>query len=667
VLWRELLVGLAVFGVYTAVAAVNWPGRRPSAVEHAGQIADLERFLHLDLERPLNSWLADHQLIRAIANYEYAFTYIISAFLLLGWLYLRQPVLYRWARSSFIVLNLIGIACFALYPLAPPRLMPGMGFIDTVAGGHTWGSWGSGFVDHANELAAMPSLHFAWALWVSVVLALISGTLRTQLVSGAHVLVTLFVILATANHYLFDALGGAVLVLGSTKIASLLSDRAGTNPWRERRVAAVDAFFLHVESPTAAQHVGGVVLLDLADSPNSAPSRDELEALVRSRLEYLPRFRQRLAWTSSWRRPRWVDAAEIDWNWHIAARDLWTPAGAPGGLDALGSLVGELEAVPLPRDRPLWRLIVAHGVTANRSAVILIVHHVVADGFGTVAQALHLLEPALPARPAGSTAGPGPIKTLVATAVGLAQLATEGRPREGLPVAEDPKRAFGMVTLPLAEVRVAAQSLGARVSDVLLCVVAGGLARVLDATSRPAIHELRTSVPLTVRAPEDAIEGNITGAVMLDLPLDLQPESERLAEIARRSGRLRNGTRALASRFVMNTVGELLPPIVHAQFSRTVYGRRYFHAIVSNMPGPDVQLSMAGLRLDRAFPMLPLAPGTGLAVGALGWTGQLCLGISAHPSLVADIGVLESAVTAAFAELRSAAADNRIAQQPAGP
>ncbi|MCW2493726.1 MAG: putative superfamily protein, partial [Frankiales bacterium] len=264
-------MGLAVFGVYTAVAAANWPGRRPSAVVHAGQISDLERFLHLDLERPLNSWLAGHQLIRVISNYEYAFTYIISAFLLLGWLYLRQPVLYRWARSSFVVLNLIGIACFALYPLAPPRLMPEMGFIDTVARGHTWGSWGSGFVDHANEVAAMPSLHFAWALWVSVVLALISGTLRTQLVSGAHVLVTLFVILATANHYLFDALGGAVLVLGSTRIASLLSDRAGTNPWRERRVAAVDAFFLHVESPTAAQHVGGVVLLDLGGSPNSAP------------------------------------------------------------------------------------------------------------------------------------------------------------------------------------------------------------------------------------------------------------------------------------------------------------------------------------------------------------------------------------------------------------
>jgi hypothetical protein len=85
------------------------------------------------------------------------------------------------------------------------------------------------------------------------------------------------------------------------------------------------------------------------------------------------------------------------------------------------------------------------------------------------------------------------------------------------------------------------------------------------------------------------------------------------------------------------------------------------------MPGPDVQLSMAGLRLDRAFPLLPLAPGTGLAVGALGWSGQLCLGISAHPSLVPDIGVLESAVSAAFAELRSAAAANLMAQHSSRP
>ena len=110
-----------------------------------------------------------------MANYEYAYTYVLSAFLLLGWLWWRRPDVYRWARTSFVWLNLLGIACFALYPLAPPRLLAGAGFVDTVLRGGTVGSWGSPLVAHANQVAAMPSLHVAWALWVSVVLALVHG------------------------------------------------------------------------------------------------------------------------------------------------------------------------------------------------------------------------------------------------------------------------------------------------------------------------------------------------------------------------------------------------------------------------------------------------------------------------------------------------------------
>ena len=178
---------------------------------HADDILSLERRLHLDPEPALNRWLAPHHTLRVLANYEYATTYVISAFALLYWLYRRRPELYAWARTSFIWLNLVAIACFAAYPLTPPRLA-GQGFVDTVRLGHTWGSWGSPLVGHANQLAAMPSLHFGWALWVSVVLARISGSRRVQLLSAGHVLLTLWVILATGNHYLLDALVAVVLV-----------------------------------------------------------------------------------------------------------------------------------------------------------------------------------------------------------------------------------------------------------------------------------------------------------------------------------------------------------------------------------------------------------------------------------------------------------------------
>jgi diacylglycerol O-acyltransferase len=94
---------------------------------------------------------------------------------------------------------------------------------------------------------------------------------------------------------------------------------------------------------------------------------------------------------------------------------------------------------------------------------------------------------------------------------------------------------------------------------------------------------------------------------------------------------------------------------MHRWFARTVYGQRFFHGVVSNMPGPDAQLYMTGARIVWAGPLLPLAPGTPLAIGALGWNGSLCVGISADTLLVPDARPLGDGIAAALAELRTAA------------
>ncbi len=665
VLWRELLPGLALFAVYSLVAGTGSSARRAAAASHARDLFHVEQVTHVDIERSLNTWLLHQNVLRVIADYEYAFTYIISAMLLLIWLYLRQPQLYRWARTWFVVLNLIGMATFVSYPVTPPRMMPSFGFVDTVTQGHTFGSWGSGAVDHANTLAAMPSLHLAWALWVSVVLGIVAGAVRTQLVSFVHVVVTLFVIMATANHYLLDAVGGAVCVMVSLPIAAMITPRNSREASRSRRVAAADAFFLYVESVTAPQHVGGLLLLDAAGTPDDpghpgrpgSPTRDELETVVRGEIEHLRRFRQRLSPFSRWRRPRWVDVDDIDWAWHVAEHDVSTPTGEPAGVAALNAYVAELQATPLPRDRPLWRLVAVRGFSTHETAAVFIAHHVIADGFGTVAHAVRLLKP--PSPPAGPVpvVVPGRSKRFVATATGLAQLATDGRPKERIAVSETAERVFGTVTLPFDDVRGVARALGSRVTDVVLCLVAGGLSRVIDRRTSPEVEQLRASVPLLVPRGSRAVEGNTTGAAMIDLPLGDGPEASRLAAIAARSGRLNSGTRALASRFVMDAVGEVLPPIAHAWFARTVYGRRFFQAIVSNIPGPVVRLSLAGLPLERGYPILPLAPGAPIAVGALTVTGQLGIAISANPGLVPDIAELEAALLAVYDDLRGSAAE----------
>lgn len=230
---RELYVWLSVLAFYLILTSINWPGRHGLAVANSRQLYALERSLNIDIELALNEWLVPRGLLRTAANYEYAITYIVSSFALLVWLYRRRPATYRWARTSFIVLNVAALICFAVYPVAPPRLIPDLGFTDTIVQDGTWGSWGSPLVSHANQLAAMPSLHIGWALWVSLILATIASGWRSQAVSGVHVLVTLLVIMATANHYLIDAVGGALVAAASVAV---------TRPRRLVAPAAVLAF-----------------------------------------------------------------------------------------------------------------------------------------------------------------------------------------------------------------------------------------------------------------------------------------------------------------------------------------------------------------------------------------------------------------------------------------
>jgi WS/DGAT/MGAT family acyltransferase len=418
----------------------------------------------------------------------------------------------------------------------------------------------------------------------------------------------------------------------------------------QTRMPAADAFFLYVESPAALQQVGGLVLLE---ARGGAPDPAELATLVADRLGGLPRFRQRLQPGSRWRRPRWVDVPDLDWAWHVTGRDL------PGGRPALHRLVAELQSEPLPRDRPLWRLVIVPEVEPDLAALVLVVHHVIADGIGLIRQALHLLDPAEdPAEDpvedsaADATAGGrGAVRTGLAVAAGLVQLATDGWVRRRLPSGGDHRRRFGTADLPLARLRAVARRYRARVTDVLLSAVAGAVHRTRPDLAVGSRARLRTLVPLMLRAPDSPAEGNLTAAVLLDLPVGPCSEPDRLAEVVRRSRRLRTGTRALASRFVVQSVGELLPQPVYSWFARTVYGRRLFHAVVSNLPGPGGPLRLAGRELRAAYPIVPLAPGSPLAVGALGWHGVLHLGISTDPALLDDPDAFGAALLAIVDEL----------------
>jgi hypothetical protein len=178
-----------------------------------------------------------------------------------------------------------------------------------------------------------------------------------------------------------------------------------------------------------------------------------------------------------------------------------------------------------------------------------------------------------------------------------------------------------------------------RLTDVLLAATGAAVAEARPA--RPAAARMRTAVPLMVARPEGQESGNFTMAVLVDVPLGPMPIAERLRLVSANSAaRLRRGDRALASRFVLRALGGCAPAPLFRAFARRVYGAPYFSAIVSNMPGTPEQTAFLGRPLDAAFPLVPLAPGAPVALGAMSWGGRLCLGLTTDPTLATAADLL---------------------------
>ncbi len=214
--WRELLFAAALYGVYDAIRGVI-DGSTVRAQRDGHDLLTIERLLHLDPERFLNHSL-DHLAALAVpACYFYATLHFLVTPGVLIWAYCARPAAYREARSVLAVVTLGALAGFWWFPTAPPRLLAGAGFQDTLAHFSAWGWWGSdasvpaAAQAIANQYAAMPSLHLAWATWCG---ATVYGLTRRRAVKVAAVsypVLTALIVLGTANHYLLDVLAGAAL------------------------------------------------------------------------------------------------------------------------------------------------------------------------------------------------------------------------------------------------------------------------------------------------------------------------------------------------------------------------------------------------------------------------------------------------------------------------
>lgn len=652
---REVGLGLAIFAVYLAVTHLV-PRDRAVADAHGTGILDLEHRWGLDVERSLNAFLARHPALGVAASWEYATTYVLVTFGVLLWVWRRRPDVYPWARNTLAGLTLGAITCFALWPTTPPRLLPGSGFADIVAANHPPGTWGTAAVSAgADELAAMPSVHVAWAAWVLAVLARLHMSRWALAVGSAHLAVTTVDVLATGTHYTLDAAAGAALVLlavagEAVRVAWLGPSAPPRRPLgqavaaaRWQPVAAEDAFFLHIETPVNPQFVGGLAFLA------GTPDVDAVRAAIARKLPELPRLRQVVRCAGARRRFRWVDAPSIDLAWHVPVVAL-----SGGGLEAALDAVRPFIETPLDRNRPLWRLVLVTGVAPQTSALGVLFHHAIGDGLGVLAIVRQLLEPLAPfaeddpaTRPAQPDTPasrryrvPGPLARAALTAVGLGQLAADGV-GDRLPGAGrlTGRRVVRVVTAPLDAVRKSAREHRCRVTDLLLAATGDALACSLAAADLPR-RGVRAAVPITLRPPGDpggwdGLPGNRTAALMVGIPLTPMPVVDRLRAVAADAERRRRSGRLLASAAVVRSIG-LLPARWHGWLARLIYRPPHFGLIVTNIPGPEIPLGFLGASVLRVYPLVSLADGVPLSVGALGWNGQLCVAVTIDPGWPVD-------------------------------
>jgi hypothetical protein len=235
-LWREILLIAVCYGAYSFVRNLV-PTDHDAALRRAYELLAAERVLGLDVELAVNRLFTEVTWLGIGANYYYATLHFGVTLGVLGWLYARHPGryrTYRWLLFGTTVSALIG---FWLYPLAPPRMLPG--YVDTVLAFHTWGLYDSSpIATVSNQYAAMPSLHTAWSLWSMLAIAHIARRRWVTVLAVCYPLGTVIVILGTANHFILDAAGGvATLACGFVAALGLARASAIVNRLARRRFA----------------------------------------------------------------------------------------------------------------------------------------------------------------------------------------------------------------------------------------------------------------------------------------------------------------------------------------------------------------------------------------------------------------------------------------------
>lgn len=450
------------------------------------------------------------------------------------------------------------------------------------------------------------------------------------------------------------------------------------------RLGALDSFFLDCESDANPMHIGAVCLFEAGRTGSRPVSISRLRRHVTSRLDAIPRYRQRIERVPLEGHPVWVDAANFRIEDHVRALSL----AAPQSCARLEETISWIFSQPLARTRPLWEIWLIEGLEHGAVALACKVHHCMADGLGGASLLCAILgtepfietETAVPWTPRPCPGGPQLVEAAVSARVGgaialmrratsrlatspgetldegarvvgsalrtVAETAWRAPVRTSFDGEAGPSRRFLWWSASLEDIKGIGRRLGGTVNDVVLALVAEAFAQTSADLTRDAT--LRVFCPVGVsRAATATTLGNRVAGMFVDLPVGERTIRSRWQGVldATRKGK---DSGAIQGVFLLEEIANAIAPSLLSTLEKAFASTSAFDLVVTNVPGPCMPLYLFGHRMKGVFPLVPLFRGQNLGIAAFSYDGNLLLGFHVDATRVDAVRQLRYALAVAL-------------------